>query len=224
MRDPILASTQYVHKGTRYRLTVTGGLQYLRGNSAPYFSITVDQDRQEHGRWAEDCGGCCHDLIEARFPEQFSDLIALHLSDIDGAPMHAEANGWYHLAAACGGLGEKYHAGNSKRQMWKGDQDAVGEREFDGYREPTPDECLQTFADHCRISYSMAVALRDDCLRESRRDTPQGIYHVPAVAREVWREACAGMRARWKAEADACVARLNLRVYGDPWTRPEVAS
>jgi hypothetical protein len=23
---------------------------------------------------------------------------------------------------------------------------------------------------------------------------------------------------RWKAEADACIARHGLRVYGDPWT------
>jgi hypothetical protein len=41
-------------------------------------------------------GGCIHDEIEKHFPE-FIPFIRLHLCDYDGVPMHAVANGFYHL-------------------------------------------------------------------------------------------------------------------------------
>lgn len=42
------------------------------------------------------CGGCIHDDIEKYFP-QFIPFIKLHLCDYKGIPMHAGANGYYHL-------------------------------------------------------------------------------------------------------------------------------
>jgi hypothetical protein len=41
-------------------------------------------------------GGCIHDQINAAFPE-FKQFIDLHLSDYDGAPMHAIGNMHFHL-------------------------------------------------------------------------------------------------------------------------------
>ena len=40
--------------------------------------------------------GCIHDTIEKHFPE-FIPFIRLHLCDYKGIPMHASANGFYHL-------------------------------------------------------------------------------------------------------------------------------
>lgn len=62
------------------------------------FSITGDI--YEAGKPKTDryfiSGGCIHDEIEKYFPE-FIPFIKLHLCDYKGIPMHASANGFYHL-------------------------------------------------------------------------------------------------------------------------------
>jgi len=70
-----------------------------------YFSITATIGEKHPGRYSEPIEvngqkfdvyavGCCHEEIAKYFP-QFADLIALHLSDVDGTPMHAAANSAY---------------------------------------------------------------------------------------------------------------------------------
>lgn len=39
-------------------------------------------------------GGCVHEIILSVAPE-LAPIVAAHLADQDGTPMHAEANGWY---------------------------------------------------------------------------------------------------------------------------------
>jgi hypothetical protein len=62
------------------------------------FSITGDI--YEAGKPRTDryhiSGGCIHEDIEKHFPE-FTPFIRLHLCDYKGIPMHAGANGFYHL-------------------------------------------------------------------------------------------------------------------------------
>jgi hypothetical protein len=87
-----LTVVQWMEGETRIKMRVKGGLHYLKGNTAPYFSITGEG--YENGR--EAFGGCCHDEILKHCP-QYADLVALHLSDMDGAPMYAVENGFFHL-------------------------------------------------------------------------------------------------------------------------------
>jgi hypothetical protein len=201
-RDPILAARTLPAGTDGYRVPLTfvveGGLHYIKGNSAPYFSLTYTQHRKG---FPEQCysGGAGHDAILRYFP-RFADLAALHLSDIDGAPMHAEQNGWYWLAGALGGADERYHGGG-----------------FHDGGVKSESECLAIFAKHCRITLGEADRLRDE-MREEHFNNPDGWK----AARATWALRMDDMRPRWKAEAEAAIARHSLRVYGDPWTREEV--
>src|SRR5207344_782452 len=95
---------------TRDNLTVTLALTKLSGNKLAYFSATAELRHPRTGR-VESCGAM-DDVILAKFPE-VADFVALHLADENGEPLHAEANGYYWLAGALGGLGEQYHGANS---------------------------------------------------------------------------------------------------------------
>lgn len=57
-----------------------------------YFSITA----AGYQRW-----GCLHDEI-LEYAPNLKLFVDLHLSKLDGEPIHAEANGWYWLAKASG--------------------------------------------------------------------------------------------------------------------------
>ncbi len=75
----------------RYTITAKAQLSWLKGNAQPYFSLTADgRDR------GSEFGGCCHDEILKQWPD-LQPLADLHLSTIDGVPMHCVANGFYHL-------------------------------------------------------------------------------------------------------------------------------
>lgn len=207
-RDPVLAARTLPAGTDGYRVPLTfrveGGLHYLRGNAAPYFTLTYTQHRKGFPNQCQS-GGAGHERILELFP-RFADLAALHLSDLDGVPMHAEANGWYWLAGAMGGAGERFHGGNGKVQHW------LPDGTFNGYRDSTPAECLAVFAKHCRITLAEAETLRAEILDEYLHN-PDGW----TAARAVWALRMDDMRPRWKSEADACIAAHNLRVFGDPW-------
>lgn len=65
---------------------------------APYFSVTGEAYRitGRQGRPPMLACGCIHDYIQ-QVTDKFDDVIALHLADIDGTPMHAVENGLYWL-------------------------------------------------------------------------------------------------------------------------------
>lgn len=118
----------------RARITVT---TETHGQS-PYFSTTAEIFVP--GRRDCEACGCLHADALRVWPE-VAPLVALHLSDATtGAPMHAESNGWYWLAGALGGMGERYHGGC-------------------GTDARTAEDCMRIFMGHARISASEAQAL-----------------------------------------------------------------
>lgn len=195
--DPILAGpVEYTEDGETYKIVVEGGLHYIRGNKAPYFSLTASGYLRYRGAWREDFGGCCHDIILKRFPK-FADLAALHLSYINGAPSGDGGNAYYW---AVGGqfLGASMWLNAVDRKYLRDDR--------------SDDEILiERIANDLRVSVEDAAAIRAE-------------YRVYGISPE---QIKAGkprfmamvdtMRPRWKAEADACIAKHGLVVYGDKW-------
>jgi hypothetical protein len=158
-------------EGNPYK--VYGGLNYIRGNSKPYFSVTYS-DR--------DLGGCCHELILEKHPD-LADLVALHLSDIDGQPMHALENGFYWLGGT----------------HWQ-----------------RPDYAIA--AKHFRISEQMARQLVRDYFGMSFSETASFLSKAAAAkAKTKLAEWVDAQGPRWKAEAETCIAKHGLAVYGDEW-------
>lgn len=175
------------------------GLRYIEGNHDAYFSLTGWYKGK-----GQDFGGCCHDEILAKRPD-LKPFAELHLSDSDGVPMHAEADGWYQLAGALGGMNERYHAGIGERQHWKADGS------FDGYRLSTPAECLQQFADHCRIPLAEAQQIADEMRAIVNGQAPDKVWFpkVCAKARARFGQIIEAMKPRWKREADEAIEQLN---------------
>lgn len=215
MRDPVLASVTIPGAGrtpARF-LRALGGLHYLRGNSAPYFSLTMEGGRYNTRAAREDIDscGCNHEEILRRWP-RFADLAALHLSDINGEPMHAEANGVYHLAGADPSLfRQEYHAGNCGGLPSRETEETCRRRAREHFR-ITEDELSALFV---RISAAVTpiIALH------SRRLLP--VEEIRNASRAVVAAFVEEMRPRWKAEAEACIQKHGLKVYGDSWTPAE---
>lgn len=59
-------------------------------------------------------GGCCHEEIMKVRPD-FKQFIDLHLSDFNGAPMYAVANGLYHMRQSEKGVGQRYLKATNKQ-------------------------------------------------------------------------------------------------------------
>lgn len=177
--------------GRRATLTVVAHAYQLGGNQHPHFSVTCDL--RVDGRDA--AGGCMHKEA-LRFWPAISPVVDMHLSNADdGEPMHGEANGWYWMAGALGGAGERYHGGNSERQHWKDNGD------FDGYRFSTPDEALKTMAEHLRISMEDAEALRNHLSDVVQADADYNGAMDWSLARRHFSNFVNAQRERWKTEA-----------------------
>lgn len=131
------------------RMTVKAILHKI-GQQEPYFSLTCDIEELHGSRWVDVGGGAAHEAILARYPK-YADIAALHLSNMDGVPMHAYENGWYLLEGALSGLGSQYHAGN-------------------GSNPKSAD--LAVFARHCRISLDEARTFAES-LRHNNDDPPR---------------------------------------------------
>jgi hypothetical protein len=124
-------------------------------------------------------------------------LVDIHLSDLDGVPMHVEANGWYWLAKAAG-----------IPQRWEPHQ--------------TPSLCLQFFCQHVRLPNCLAIL---DSIKKAYQDGRDSVATSEIVsprceeerakvgaakARELWGQLMEEMRPRWKAEAEHALKLLEL--------------
>jgi hypothetical protein len=155
----------------------------------PYFSVTGE---------TEHSGGCLHDEILKSRPD-LQPLVDLHLSNLDGVPMHAEANGWYWLAKAA-----EIHTPYEPEQ--------------------SPEICLKYFCDHCRISTVEAEIIIDRIKEKfcngkdsvaisevvSKQTENARNKQRVFIARGEWSKICEGMKPRWKKEAEFGLALMAI--------------
>ena len=102
----------YKKRGKNYLMEVEYGIRN-KGADNEYFTVTgtaMQQVRSKSGvsrsgeeyklvdgkYYAEYMGGRIHDEIK-KVTREFNDLIPMHLAKLNGMPMHAFANGFYHL-------------------------------------------------------------------------------------------------------------------------------
>lgn len=104
------------------------------------FSLTAVIYENTIGGWREAGGGCCHEEIHKVAPE-LDQFARLHLSDCNGVPMYAVANGFY------------WYRGLFADQL--GESNGPGT----GSSAKSPDECRRILQDHLRASDSELEAL-----------------------------------------------------------------
>lgn len=193
MRQPILAERN-LPSG---RIAVEGGLHYIKGNKLPYFSLTATE-YDKRGR--DVAGGAMHDRIVKLFP-RFRDLADMHLSDIRGVPMHAVENGWY-LARTGQHFGERWLPVNAGLSP-----------------EKNAEQCQAGLAKLLRITWDEAEPLMAlgglwrDAMEANDASTPERVKDAKAAFVGLVKD----MEPRWKAEAEGCIQKFGLVVYGDPW-------
>lgn len=171
---------RFQERGKSIRFEVNGQLTQI-GNQSPYFSITANEYENSI---LQSCG-CMHEDILKHFPK-LQDFVDMHLSDINGIPMHAIANGWYWLLKS---LGNNF-------TDWPGQQ--------------TPEESFKIFCDHLRITERQGRDIQDTILN-TIAITP-GIDPKFNEAKKQFIEIVNAMFPRWKKEADNLISKYSLVV------------
>jgi len=197
--------------GNAYAFTITVEARQI-GEQDPYFAVTGDIYHKSTR--TRTCGGtracgCLHDEA-AQTWKAILPIIRLHLcSSITGEPSSAEANGYYWLAGAAGGLGEQYHGGSGS----------------DGKSQA---ECLRILSEHLRISLDDAVKITNTVsdayskfiteyqdppieatlnpLNPWERDKLKG---ATITAKNVFHDFVQSQRARWEKEAQNGLALIR---------------
>jgi hypothetical protein len=202
MKDQLLAA-RTLPKGA---IKVFGGLHYVKGNKLPYFSLTANE-YDERGR--DVCGGAMHERIVQLFP-RFRDLADMHLSYINGVPMHAKENGWYYAR------GGQFFGG----RWWPVNEGCSPEKNLE--------QCQASLCSLLRIQWEEAEPLM--ALGQLWFEYKTNDWANRAEA-DLHAENCKStfcglvddMKPRFKAEAEACIQTHGLKVYGDEWLPEKVA-
>lgn len=134
--------------------------------------------------------GCIHELIIEHFPE-FQPFVDLHLSNIQGVPMHAVDNGFYWLGGAAG-LNQKYGPDRSPEECF--DIFCGSLRISDREGSEIMGKIVHAFIDgKAKIVTSEVVT--EKCQQERNN---QGFFD----AKNVFKQEIENLLPRWKTEAE----------------------
>jgi hypothetical protein len=183
----------------------------LKGKEKTVIKITLDDDcknghedfsltayiyeKRGNNRWIDVGGGCCHEHILGLRPD-LAPFAALHLSDMNGAPMHGAANAFYWFAGFNGGLGQEYHGGSGR----------------DG---KAPADCRRIFAEHIRAT--------DAQLKEIVKANPRTQIELAAVLEDLgfpdqWKQEAAAAIRQLEEWTGQTFASRATRSHWEPVT------
>lgn len=152
----------------------------------PHFSLTASiYEKDSFGYLKDVGGGCCHELITKRFGDRFKRIEELHLSDEDGVPMHALANGLYW-----------YKAGFDWKPHPDGFCHAHDPYDYGKYLVKGSDSHFKVLSHHLRITTIQAKELVDKNL--SKEDFTAYVE---------------SQKQRWKSEALHVLALLQGKFF-----------
>lgn len=192
--------------GKNAQIKITAKAYQLGGNRHPHFSVTAVISVP--GRHDCEACGCLHDEA-VKFWPAIKPIVDLHLSNADdGEPMHGEANGWYNMAGALGGAGERYHRGNSEMHFPCAPPEGKSWPTTE-YRKPTADDCLKLCADHLRVSVGECEGLRARLLEVAKAEADVNFSPDWALVRAEFGKFVDAQRPRWMAEAEAGLALIR---------------
>lgn len=216
-KDPTLFSGSF----DGFNVIAEGGLHYIRGNSAPHFSLTGSIFK--NGVWVG--GGCCHDEILACRPE-YQDFADIHLSDWRGVPMHGAGNAWY-FARGGQWLGDRWLSALDSR--YASDGSKMNEEAPFEWRRDRIKSILRCDDDTAsRIAWlgenSVAQDIRQREIKAAEKryalEASSGIaVDVPTTTvigyKAMFESMVEPMYERWQREAIECVRKHRLSLYGD---------
>jgi len=159
----------------------------------PYFSITADLKYKGGGS----CCGCMHKDVLKVAPE-FKPFVDLHLSNLDGIPMHAEENGFYWLAKAAG-IPQEYGPDQDEETCFT----YLYEHLRTGYDE------TKLIVEATKAIYSEGkkkIAIPEEVSQKCREmQEAQGVFDAKAF----FKKTIEGMKERWKGEAESAISLLE---------------
>lgn len=126
-------------------------------NGHEMFSLTADIYEKTPRGWRDVGGGCCHEHILKLKPE-LAPFEALHLSDVEGVPMHAASNAWHWFQGAFPEAADSpYHGGTGS----SGKPPMECRRIFADYIRATPEQVEQIAALMPRSQAELRAVLED---------------------------------------------------------------
>lgn len=130
------------------------------------FSVTGEL-YERHGTWSGaaqyrngrdmDAAGCIHDEVLRAFPH-LAPIVALHLSDPDGVPMHADANGWYFYSGENDAYELRHYGAEYLERMGTGYERACRTLRVDSIPEGLDREAFTAFVDAQRPRWAQEAA------------------------------------------------------------------
>lgn len=174
---------------------IEAGLRYHTGDKLPYFTI-ANEGYTNYELAPRVCR--YREYVIQDWPE-LQQIVDLHLSDIYGEPMYAYENGLYWLAGAAGPkaqyLGQSFHGSC-------------------GTSSQTPPKCAEILTWHWRMPLPKV---------ELFVSTASAVYSDlgPKALESFLRSFVDEQKPRWLAEANDCIDKFNLQVFGAHWKGEE---